>query len=413
VIEEFAYQWIATHQALVLNEPETKDIMALFDNLDRANLDGMEQHEKISLGDRLNYHRARLFSNMARHRAMPPSSHYQPFNERVPSMPYPSSQHANNRVPSISHPQLQHQLPGMGPHAPIVGPREQQFGSEQPPHQNYETFMEVQRNSSASQFNAQPTSNIRAENVVNQYDNRPRGWSHDGPQHGRARANSRFSNQNFGGGRWNHARPGITPPRQPGNAEPIYVLNNQRQSPAGSRNNTPQRISSEPVHDRDASSQHPEQVGSQSSIGHGTYYQVAGPQGRPSISSESPAGVGAVVQTPPQMAAESSTGIDTIFNDAKVLEAITNGEIMDLPRHRIHRSQNGAITFFYGPYYERVRPEEQSIRTVYVGNVERNFFGDHFLKRMMSECGDVDTISWLPRDYGMDGPGQPGQAFVA
>ena len=63
----------------------------------------------------------------------------------------------------MSHPQLQHPLPGMGPHAPIVGPREQQFGSEQPPHQNYETFMEIQRNSSAPQFNAQPTSNIRAE----------------------------------------------------------------------------------------------------------------------------------------------------------------------------------------------------------------------------------------------------------
>ena len=411
VIDEFARQWIASHQALVLNEPETKDIMALFDDLDRANQDGMEQHEIKLLGDRLSHYRARLLSKMAeaRYRAMPPSSHYQPCNERVPSMPYPSSQHANDRVPSMSNPQLRHPLPGMGPHAPIVGPREQQFGSEQPPHQNYETFMEIQRNSSVSQFNAQPASNIRPENVANQTDNRPRGWSHDGPQHGRARANSRFSNQNFGGGRWNYTPPGTTPPRQLGNAEPIYFLNNQRLSPAGSRNNTSQRIS-EPVHDRDASSQHPEQVGSQSSISHRIFYQVAGPQGRPSMSSESPAGVGVVVQTPPQMAAESSAGIGTISDDAKVLEAINNGELMDLPEHRIHQSQNSAITFFYGPYYERVRPEEQSTRTVYVGNVERNFFWNHFLKRMMSECGDVDTISWLPTNYAIDGQGH---AFVA
>jgi hypothetical protein len=412
VIDEFARQWIASHQALVLNEPETKDIMALFDDLDRANQDGMEQHEIKLLGDCLNHHRARLFSKMAeaRYRAMPPSSHYQPSNERVPSIPYHSSQHANYRVSSMSHPQLQHPLPGMGPHAPIVGPREQQFGSEQPPHQNYETFMEIQRNSSAPQFNAQPTSNIRAENFVNQYDNRPRGWSHDGPQHSRARANSRFSNQNFGGGRWNYTPPGTTPPRQPVNAEPIYVLDNQHQSPTGSRNNTLQRISSEPVHDRDTSSQHPEQVGSQSSIGHGTFYQVAGSQGRPSTSFESPAGVGAIGQTPPHMAAESSAGIGAMFDDAKVLEAINNGELMDLPEHRIHQSQNSAITFFYGPYYERVRPEEQNTRTVYVGNVERNFFWNHFLKRMMSECGDVDTISWLPTNYAIDGQGH---AFVA
>jgi len=411
VMDEFAHQWIATHQALVLNEPETKDIMALFDDLDRANLDGMEQHEENLLGDRLNHYRARLFSKMAeaRHRAMPPSSHYQPSNERVPSMPYPSLQYPNERVPSMSHSQLQHPLPGMGPHAPIVVPREQQFGSEQP-HQTYETFMEIQRSSSASQFNAQPASNVRLGNIVNQNDNRPRGWSHDGPQRGRARANSRFSNQNFGAGRWNYAPSETTPPRQPGNVEPIYVLNNRRQFPAGSRNNTSQRISSEPVHDRDTSSQHPEQVGSQSFIGHERFYQVAGPQGRPSMSSESPAGVGAIVQTPPHMAAESSTGIGAMFDDAKVLEAINNGELMDLPEHRIHQSQNSAITFFYGPYYERVRPEEQSTRTVYVGNVERNFFWNHFLKRMMSECGDVDTISWLPMNYAVDGQGQ---AFVA
>jgi hypothetical protein len=413
-IDKFAYQWIAAHQDLVLKEPETKDIMALFDDLDRANLDGMEQREKQLLRDHLNDYRARLFSKNAeaRYRAMAPLSHYQPSNERVLSMPYPPSQHANDRVPSMSHPQLQHPLPGMGPHAPIVGLREQQFGPEQPPHQNYETFMEVQRNSSASQYDVRPTSNIRVENAVNQYDNRPRGWSHDGPQRGRSRANSRFSNQNFGGGRWNHAPPGITPPRQPGNAEPIYVLNNERQSPVVSRNNTSQRISSELEHDRDASSQHPEQVGSQSSIGHGSFYQVAGPQGCLSMSSEYPAGVGAAVQTPPQMAAESSAGIDTISDDAKVLEAITNGELMELPRNRIRESQNGAITFLYGPCYERVRPEEQSTRTVYVGNIEHNFFRDHFLKRIMSECGDVDTISWLPRnsDYGIDGVGH---AFVA
>jgi hypothetical protein len=416
-IDKFAYQWMAAHQALVLKEakePETKDIIALFDDLDMANLDGMEQHEKQHLRERLNHYRARmLFKNAeARCRAMAPLSRYQPSNERVPSMPYPSSQLSNDRVPSMSHSQLQHPFPGMGPHAPIVGPREQQFGSEQPPHQNYETFMEVQRNSSASQYNVQPTSNIRAENAVNQYDNRPRGWSHDGPQRGRSRANSRFSNQNFGGGRWNNASPGITPPRQPGNAEPIYLLNNERQPPAGSRKNTPQRISSEPAHDRDASSQHPERVGSQSSIGHGPFYQVASPQGCLSMSSEYPAGVGAIVQTPPQMAAESSAGINTISADAKVLEAITNGELTELPRNRIRESQNGAITFLYGQCYERVRPEEQSTRTVYVGNVERKFFQGHFLKRMMSECGDVDTISWLPRnsDYVMDGLGH---AFVA
>jgi hypothetical protein len=130
------------------------------------------------------------------------------------------------------------------------------------------------------------------------------------------------------------------------------------------------------------------------------------------MSSESAAGVGAVVHTPPQMDAESSPGIGTISDDTKVLEAINNGELMDLPRHRIHCSQNNAVTFFYGPYYERDRPEEQSTRTVYVGHVERNFFWNHFLKRMMSECGDVDTISWLPpnSNSGMDGLGQ---AFVA
>jgi hypothetical protein len=162
------------------------------------------------------------------------------------------------------------------------------------------------------------------------------------------------------------------------------------------------------MNDRDASPQHAEHLISQSSNSRGPFSQVADPQGRSFISYETPGGVVAVVPSPPHMPAESSAGMETMSGDARVLEAINNGDVLNLPNHRVSHSQNNAVTFFYGPCYERVQRAEQSTRTVYVGNVARIFFYDHSLKRMMSQCGDVDSISWLPSSYGGSG-----QAFVA
>jgi hypothetical protein len=52
-------------------------------------------------------------------------------------------------------------------------------------------------------------------------------------------------------------------------------------------------------------------------------------------------------------------------------------------------------TYYYAGPPRRLTRAEQGTRTVYVGGVPYHLFHDHTLKKLLSECGDLDNISYL------------------
>ena len=76
------------------------------------------------------------------------------------------------------------------------------------------------------------------------------------------------------------------------------------------------------------------------------------------------------------------------------------------PRARINDSKR-ACNFFYGGDPRKLESNGEARRQVYVLGVELGLFVSHALKDMMSECGDVDYITYL---YGR--PNNNGPAFV-
>ncbi len=69
---------------------------------------------------------------------------------------------------------------------------------------------------------------------------------------------------------------------------------------------------------------------------------------------------------------------------------------------------NGAVTYFYISGVRSIPREDSQPRTVFVRYINRQLFEGHKLKELMSECGVVDTVTYLA---GQDGAADAG--FVA
>jgi hypothetical protein len=303
-----------------------------------------------------------------------------------------------------------------------------------PSHQTYNQFVESQRNL-ASRFNpVVPPSNLRNESNHRPVETRPRGWSNDTARNGRGgRANGWYNyngNPNMNGRRWvSVTTPRGSPPRQSSSSEPIYVLTSQQSSPQDQRVTSSQRIVSDPINSRDPYPQISQRALSDSPAGPGIFNAesaTASPVVRKASSTD-----GNIVSNYPSKnkvnsqcfqtaRSENSTPRATLINDARVLEAmekqdgqgfLTSPEHPPRPYtgaspyndpHRNIELQTATIgnggqthTYHYAGPPRRLSRAEQGTRTVYVGGVPYELFRNHTLKKLLSECGDLDNISYL------------------
>jgi len=262
-------------------------------------------------------------------------------------------------------------------------------------------------------------------------ESRPRGWSNDTARNGRGgRANGFFiGNPNQNGRRWVPATPRASPPRKISPSEPIYVLTSQQLSPQNQAVNGSQRVCSEPINPRDTVPRTSQRAFSDSPAGRGTIKDesVTGTSAgrRASINDFNPPSNYFTENMVPSQKSPSrvvtsgrSTPRATLSNDARVLEAIEKqdrrGSLVSQPPeprsaptlsnngngneepHLITFGNGGSThTYFYAGPPRKVSRAEQGSRTVYVGHVPYDLFRDHTLKQILSECGDVDNISYL------------------
>jgi len=262
-------------------------------------------------------------------------------------------------------------------------------------------------------------------------ETRPRGWSNDTARSGRGgRANRWYNhngNQNPNGRRWVPATPRGSPPRQQGSAEPIYILTSQHSSPQNQRVKGSQRIFSDPVSARDLYPQVSQRALSDSPAGPGIFNTESGtatPVCRRASSNDAHSASGYLsrntMSSQGSQTARSgnSTPRAALSNDARVLEAMEKQDIREFsaehtshlyagasPSNDPHRHielQVTAIgsgglthTYYYAGPPRRVTRAEQGPRTVYIGGVPYGLFRNHTLKNMLSDCGDLDNISYL------------------
>jgi hypothetical protein len=298
-------------------------------------------------------------------------------------------------------------------------------------HQSYHQFVENQR-SLASRFDPRvPPSNLRSEVNSRPIESRPRGWSYDTTRNGRGgRVNGWFNgNPNHNNGRrWIPATARASPPRQLGPTEPIYVLTSENSSSQNPGISSSQRVVSEPVNPRNSIPHTSQRAFSDLPAGRGTIKDESVPgrsAGRRASINDVNAPSNYFVenmlssQKSPSRAETSghSTPRVTLINDARVLEAIEKqdgqGLVNQPPESRhaptpVSKVQgfeephlvtygNGGPThtYFYAGTPRKIIKAEQGPRTVYVGHASYEFFRDHTMKEMLSECGAVDNISYL------------------
>jgi hypothetical protein len=264
------------------------------------------------------------------------------------------------------------------------------------PHQNFNYFMENQRQRHI--VGQSPEDNYRQLRV--------RGWSNDTfrNQGGHARYGKFNSANHRNGRRWISNSQGGTPPRPIG--DPIYILTNQgKRSSSLSRHQIPpqQRIVSDPNIPRD------DKFGPSSSYGAIMNKRPISNDVR--IINQIPMGnyprMVHVSNDPRRHSSEFSASSDSPFGRGRRSNQSSNGAKDFIDSHGIPTRQNanGSMTFFYSGPARKINHDQSCGRTVFISGVESRLFKDHTLKAMMSECGTVDTISYMF--------GSCGQTFVA
>jgi hypothetical protein len=179
-----------------------------------------------------------------------------------------------------------------------------------------------------------------------------------------------------------------TPRQISRSGDPIYVYNSQDASPsqnlANDRHMASNSTGGRPTHAED--SQRILSSGSSTgSQGFSTSSRAAGLSETQPIFSESPHSR--------QKFTNDVRNLNSLFpNDPKAVTA-----------------PNGSCTYFYDGVPRQINRSEQSNRTVYVYGVDQFMFVSHEVKEMMMQCGEVESISYLPGKY----KNSLGQCFVA
>jgi hypothetical protein len=240
--------------------------------------------------------------------------------------------------------------------------------------------MENQRQIAA--VNLGPTPINPPDNTGNAaWQNRPRGWSNEtsrnsrGPLRHYGRYGNHHQNQHFS--HYNDRRtmpntPRSSSPRQGSSADPIYVLQPQRSSPPYHQNHIRgQRTASQPL-----------------------------PQNLRRIFSDS---------------STDSTGFpndprvkDSVATQAKTQNPQVSSIQLNIPFEGNPQASfnpvNNVSSFFYRGEPRKIQYDDESRRTVYVSGIEVRQFISHAFKEMMSECGEVDYISYLLGRTNNSGP---------
>lgn len=375
---------------------------------------------------RLDYHRHNLLSRVQEHRRT--------MMQRAPAGmigPYPM-------YPPL--PNFPHGLPMIDPQRTSTLMVQGISPSPKPPMvQNYNQFVESQRNLQARFGPRVPPINLRNENRL--MDGRTRGWSNDTARNGRK--TSGWSNRN--GRSYVPATPQPSPPRPmqlTGSGEPIYVLASQNPSPQSQRTSAAQRVFSDPIGSQDPHSQVGQRAFSDSPAGRGTFNDepiaAATSLGRRASTNDVESRLKCVLEkmAPPresQAAARSDTSTPhaPISNDARVLEAMEDGRGMlfkglpeqhpvsvnalpdqcpgvsfnahpaqsaysDIEMQRSFGKAGPIHMYFYAGVPRRFDYAEQNHRSIFISASPYKLFENHELKEFCTQCGEVDNISFLP-----------------
>lgn len=315
------------------------------------------------------------------------------------------------------------------------------------PHQQYARVMESQRNIVASS---------------NNLPLRPRGLSNGCLQNARRYSNRSYPTNPRNGN--NAALSRGSPPRQ-GNGDPVYVYNNHRSPPktqqnisnvakglwdnlhSNSRTSSPETgpysplrpsypvsysqttvhngINRSPPRSRQTSSSPP----TTSQVAVKGFSSPFTSSSSALASNQSPVKSLALAKSPdstkngevvkgaePVSSAEPDkspnivSNIDlantrgALSNDARVLEAVEKRQHFNL-ESQARLQSNGAITYFYLSGVRSIPREDSQPRTVFVRYIDRQLFESHKLKELMSECGVVDTVTYLASPDGVNDAG--------
>ena len=180
-----------------------------------------------------------------------------------------------------------------------------------------------------------------------------------------------------------------TPPRQfSRSGDPIYVYNSQDSSPsqnlANDRHMASHSLGGGPTHAEDFQ----QMLSSGSSIGSqgfSTGSRAAEPSESPPILSGSP------------------HSRQKFTNDVRNLNSLFPND------PRAVMAPNGSCTYFYEGVPRHINRSEHINRTIYVYGVDQFMFLSHEVKDIMIQCGEVESITYLPGKY----ENSLGQCFVA
>lgn len=271
-----------------------------------------------------------------------------------------------------------------------------------------------------------PASGQCYQDPLNHHEGRPRGFSNESTSNGRGKGNNRAGNYNYNHNRKTQrsrstANSKGSPLKPPVPQEPVYIHNDSRSSLAHQCHNPLNRVVSAPF--QIMTGHHglpqylPGQIGAygparlirdSATTSQAPVYHL---QHQPDYSSASgrKTFTTTVDNTKIQNKARFFSGklgsneISSKNHAAPISLERTNGAVSlgyatpldSLP----HYGQGGTQTIFYNASLVHASREDQRARTVWVGGVSEEFFQSHKLKDVLSRCGPIEKIAWVPPKF--------------
>jgi hypothetical protein len=357
---------------------------------DRSLVENMTQEELVTLKEALNYWRGQFFAyyaEMAR-----ANGQYS-----LRGMAGPDFNGMVHPIPA--HVPLQKNMQGealIDQHGIYRGPT---AALVRPTPQNYASFMHTQRESMSLRHKDPGSSNSRA-----------RGWSNDSNRNGRG------GHRGGRGGNYNNRRwvcpPRLSPPRQPGTAEPVYHLTGEQQRNDSTNMGSQQGRSYGTNETRQYPQQNQRTVSNSSSrratigmnddrVSSVSFRQGPCSNGRDRLLSGYAASQATSTQNPTSPA---SPAVDETIKPAdattasEVPNSVSNASSIsnkNEPQYEKRQHGNGAVTIYYNRGSNADVPG--NMRTVYVRNFDETIFWNHTLMEMMSGVGEVESIQYYPQ----------------
>lgn len=353
-ITAFAQEWVQANAMRLLNAADHVDVLGLisYDECRSEDLHLMTDQEIDVLKEELNRFRHILLQSCRA--ARPPiaptgTSQPSPYIISAPQAPF----YTQSSVPGRHNPAIRSEADHTIPRAPQT-------------YHKFNNFMENQRS-------------LHPRGETSARGNRNRGWSNDTNRGGRGPGSNNAGQYN-------------TPRNSPPRYEPVYVLTGHHGASSDTASMSRQNVSGRPrtfSGTRNFSNDARNSPFSRRTVSDHTFSRPFSNHSRIPSSSSAGVAISYLLSGANQNSNEGhEPTVDTQNPNSGLSQAL---DIHHYPYNIL--PSNRSVTIFYTG--EPRKLTEQPLQTVYVSGVPVPLFVNHTFREMMSECGEVDTISHL------------------